>query len=171
MGWTGEHGIADLLDCAASYIDFAKIYAMNALLIPSATLKRIIARYRNAEITCYSGGILFEYAYLKNEIDGLLKHLLGLGFNAMEISENYVTLGDEERRRLIGLCQTNGLSVIYEFGRKNPDDPISLDQLGSLITATLELGVKHIILEQSEITFTASRAPGHPTKAGEPTLV
>src|SRR3546814_10114055 len=32
-GWTGAGGIENLLDCAADYIDYAKIYALNALLL------------------------------------------------------------------------------------------------------------------------------------------
>ncbi len=41
FGWSGgEHGIRDLLDVAADYIDYAKIYAMNALLIPADVVKR-----------------------------------------------------------------------------------------------------------------------------------
>ena len=42
MGWTGENGVADLLNCAGNYIDFAKIYALNSLIIPPQSLKRII---------------------------------------------------------------------------------------------------------------------------------
>ena len=35
MGWTGGGGgIESLLECAANYIDHAKIYAMNSLLLP-----------------------------------------------------------------------------------------------------------------------------------------
>jgi hypothetical protein len=33
FGWTGVQGVRDLLDYAADYVDFAKIYAMNALHI------------------------------------------------------------------------------------------------------------------------------------------
>lgn len=41
FGWTGgEHGIRDLLSVAADYIDYAKIYAMNALLIPARPSRR-----------------------------------------------------------------------------------------------------------------------------------
>lgn len=158
-GWTGERGIADLLDCAAPYIDFAKIYALNALLLPHPVLARIVARYRDAEISCYAGGILFEYAYRRNEIDGFINHARGLGFDAVELSENYVELTDNERRQLIDRFQRSGLSVIYEFGRKNPTELMSLEQLAARVGAAMEQGVEHIILEQSEITHTAGRDP------------
>ena len=153
LGWTGERGIADLLSCCAAYIDFAKIYATNALLIPRDTMARIVALYRDADVVCYSGGILFEYAYLRNEVDACLTHLRALGFTSMEISENYVTLDVKERRAMIDKCQKRGLSVIYEFGRKNPTEPFGLEHLGESVEDALRQGVRHVILEQSELTF------------------
>jgi phosphosulfolactate synthase len=159
MGWTGENGVTDLLSCAGNYIDFAKIYAFNSLLIPSATLKRIIALYNNADIVCYSGGILFEYAHLKHDVAGMLKFLTDLGFKAMEISENYISLTADERNRYFDQCQKAGISVIYEFGRKNPETEISLEELEVLIKTVLNQGIEHIILEESEITMTAKKNP------------
>ena len=57
FGWTGgEHGIRGLLECAADYIDFAKIYAMNALLLPEQTVARAARAYRDADIVPFAGG-------------------------------------------------------------------------------------------------------------------
>ncbi len=159
FGWTGERGIADMLDCAADYIDFAKIYAMNALLIPKPVIQRIIKLYRDAGVHCYAGGILFEYAYQRNEVDLYCDHVLKIGLNAVEISENYVTLNDNERLSYIDRFQSRGLSVIYEFGRKNPEQPLRVDDIEALITAMTNRGVDHVIVEQSEIDMAASRAP------------
>ena len=159
MGWTGEHGVADLLSCAGDYIDFAKIYALNSLLIPSKSLKRIVALYNDADVICYSGGILFEHAHCKNDVAGMLKFLVKLGFKAMELSENYIALSTEERNQYFDQCKKAGISVIYEFGRKNPETEISLEELESLIKAVLDQGIEHIILEESEITMTAKTNP------------
>src|SRR5438105_10120793 len=64
FGWTGgEYGIRDLSSVAADYIDYAKIYAMNALLIPAEVLKRAATLYREAGVKAFAGGILFEYAW------------------------------------------------------------------------------------------------------------
>jgi phosphosulfolactate synthase len=159
MGWTGPRGIADLLECAAPYIDFAKIYAMNALLLPARTLQQIVRQYRDADVACYSGGILFEHAHRRKEVPALLQYLRRLGFSALEISENYVTLSDAERLRYFDLCRSAGLTVIYEFGRKQPEEPIRLDALCRLIEGVLAAGVDHIIIEQSEITLTEREDP------------
>ena len=159
LGWTGENGIRDLLSCAGNYIDFAKIYALNSLLIPADTLKKIIALYSDADVICYAGGILFEYAHCKGDVAGLLTYLKDLGFKSLELSENYASFTSDERNRYFDQCEKAGLSVIYEFGRKNPEVEISLDELGSLVNALLDRGIEHIILEESEITMTAKTNP------------
>ncbi|QAU43880.1 phosphosulfolactate synthase (plasmid) [Bradyrhizobium sp. CCBAU 53351] len=159
FGWTGERGVADLLDCAAEYIDFAKIYAMNALLLPKPVVQRIVKLYRDSGVNCYSGGILFEYAYQRNEIDRFSSHLCSIGFTSLEISENYITLNDNERLSFIERFQRLGLSVIYEFGRKNPEQPMRMEELEGLVTSLTNRGVDHIIVEQSEIDMAAKSAP------------
>lgn len=159
FGWTGERGIADMLDCAAEYIDFAKIYAMNALLLPLPVIQRIVKLYRDAGVNCYAGGILFEYAYQRNEIDLFCDHVLKVGLNSLEISENYIILNDNERLSYIDRFQSRGLSVIYEFGRKNPEQPLRVEDIEALVTTMTNRGVDHVIVEQSEIDMAASRAP------------
>ncbi|MEC8774351.1 MAG: phosphosulfolactate synthase, partial [Pseudomonadota bacterium] len=72
MGWTGGGGgIESLLECAANYIDHAKIYAMNSLLLPEEAVKKAAKLYRDYDCHPFAGGMLFEYAYAKNELDGL----------------------------------------------------------------------------------------------------
>lgn len=159
MGWTGPRGVADLLECAAGCIDFAKIYALNALLLPADVLQRIVKLYRDADVTCYSGGILFEHAHRRGQVAELLPYLVQLGFGAMEISENYVTLDEDQRKRYFDQCNEAGLSVIYEFGRKNPESPIDLGGLARIVLDARASGVEHIIIEQSEITLTARENP------------
>lgn len=159
FGWTGARGVADLLDCAADYIDFAKIYAMNALLLPRPVVQRIVKLYRDAGVNCYSGGILFEYAYQRNEIDQFTDHIRSIGLNSLEISENYVTLNDNERLSFIDRFQRLGFSVIYEFGRKNPEHALCVGDLEELVTTMVNRGVDHVIVEQSEIDMAANEAP------------
>lgn len=159
FGWTGERGVADLLDCAADYIDFAKIYALNALLIPDRVLGRIVRLYRDAGVMPFAGGILFEYAYTRSQLDDLVRHLRHLDLPGLEISENYLDLSETERLRVIELFQRQGFNVIYEFGRKNPTEPISLEYLGGLVATMTDLGVEHVIVEQSEIDLTARDKP------------
>lgn len=159
FGWTGPRGLADLLDCAAEYIDYAKIYAMNALLIPKETVARIVRQYREAGVMPYSGGILFEHAERSNAIEGYIAHLKSLGIQSLEMSENYLTLSDGRRRALIARFCKEGFRVIYEFGRKNPEEAMDLDLLDKIVTESFGEGAEHVILEQSEVDVVARDAP------------
>jgi phosphosulfolactate synthase len=160
FGWTGgESGIRNVLEVAAGYIDYAKIYAMNALLMPREVVKRAARAYRDADVTPFAGGILFEYAWQRNEIDELIRLLAALDVPGLEISENYVTLNDEERDRLIDRLQKSGIMVVYEFGRKNPEQAMSVENLGGIVTAVARHGIHHVTVEQCEMDLLARDAP------------
>ncbi len=160
FGWSGgERGIADLLDVAAGYIDYAKIYAMNALLIPGEVVKRTTKLYLDAGVMPFAGGILFEYAWHRNELDGLVALLKRLAIPGLEISENYVTLSEDERARMIDRFQKEGIKIVYEFGRKNPEDPLSLDYLEGIVRSVAAQGIHHVTVEQCEMDLLAKDAP------------
>ncbi len=160
FGWSGgERGIADLLDVAAEYIDYAKIYAMNALLIPGEVVKRTTKLYLDAGVMPFAGGILFEYAWHRNELDGLVSLLKRLAIPGLEISENYVTLSEDERARMIDRFQKENIKVVYEFGRKNPEDALSLDYLEGIVRAVAAQGIHHVTVEQCEMDLLAKDAP------------
>ena len=144
FGWTGApEGIRNLLAVCADYIDFAKIYALNALLMPRETVKAAARTYRDFGVTPFAGGILFEYAWQKNELDGLEKLLADLEIGGLEISENYISLTPDERARSIERFQKRGIYIKYEFGRKNPTLPLALDELGA---CRLVLGAHRVVL-------------------------
>ena len=160
FGWTGgEQGIRNVLEVAADYIDYAKIYAMNALLMPQAVVKRAARLYRDAGVTPFAGGILFEYAWQRNEIEPLIAFLARLDMPGLEISENYVTLTDDERDRVIDRFQKAGLNVVYEFGRKNPEQAMSVEFLGDIVNAMAAHGIHHVTVEQCEMDLLARDAP------------
>jgi phosphosulfolactate synthase len=151
FGWTGApDGIRNLLAACADYIDYAKIYALNALLMPRDTVKAAARTYRDFGVTPFAGGILFEYAWQKNELDGLEKLLADLDIGGLEISENYVALTPDERARAIDRFQKRGIYIKYEFGRKNPTAPLALDELGAVVEAVGRQGIEHVIVEQSD---------------------
>jgi phosphosulfolactate synthase len=160
FGWTGgEHGIRGVLECAADYIDFAKIYAMNALLLPAETVTKAAQAYRDADIVPFAGGILFEYAWQKGQVPEMIAHLHKLGLTGVELSENYIELTTEERLREIDRLQKGGLKVVYEFGRKNPVEPMSFDYVAGLVDEVARLCIDHITVEQCEIDLLAKTSP------------
>lgn len=159
FGWTGPRGLEDLLDYGAEFIDYAKIFAINALDYPPPLVKKIVCTYRDYGVIPFAGGILFETAYHQNAVDELITHLRRLDINMLELSENYIELENDVRKQQIDLLQCAGLTVVYEFGRKIPTSPLSIDFLGSMVESMMDLGVDHIIIEQSEIDMLASENP------------
>ena len=159
FGWTGgEHGIRALLECAADYIDLAKIYALNALLLPQETVRRAAAMYRDADIAPFAGGILFEYAWQRGQVEEMIAHLARLDISGIELSENYITLTSEQRLREIERLQKSGLQVVYEFGRKNPLEPVTFATIAELVAEVAQVGIDHVTVEQCEIDLLAQHA-------------
>ena len=160
FGWTGgPDGIRNVLSACAEYIDYAKIYALNALLLPADTVRAAARLYRDYGVPPFAGGILFEYAWQKNEVDGLERLLLDLDIGGLEISENYISLTPDERSRAIQRFFKKGIRIVYEFGRKNPQAPLSLDELGGVVEAVGKLGIHHVTVEQSDFDMLVAARP------------
>jgi len=159
FGWTGPSGLRDLLEYGCEFIDYAKIFAVNGLMYPSELIKKITALYRDYDVKPFCGGILFETAFHQNAVDELITHLKHINATSLEISENYLELLPDERRREIDRFQKAGFEVIYEFGRKEPTEPITLDYMGSVVEEMMELGCDHVIVEQSELDMLADQSP------------
>jgi len=158
-GWTGRHGLADLLEAMGNYIDMAKIATLNAISMPDSYLTNTISQYRNAGIQTFAGGLLFEFAYLKDDIDGLIERLKFLELGGIEVSENYITLTQDERDGFIERLVGAGFDVVFEYGHKFPDVPIDLGELEHIIRRTKEVGAHHVIMEQGEFDMLAKERP------------
>lgn len=159
-GWTTPQGLKDFLGLTAGFIDLAKIYALNSLLLPPAPLRQIVETYRSHEIGVYAGGILFELALQNDAVEQLPALLSDLGIEALEVSENYLELSSDARLRHIDWLRSHGLGVVYEFGRKNPDTPFEPRELELLVKSMEEAGAQHVIVEQSEIDAFEAHDPG-----------
>jgi len=150
MGWTGTRGLADLLEAVGNYIDHAKIWAMNAASLPEQFIRSVVDLYKQADVSTFAGGLLFEYAYLKNDVKGMIELLQHRNISGVEVSENYLVLTRDERLKVIEELARASLAVVYEFGRKQPDTPMLVDELEQVVMEVKESGAHHVILEQSE---------------------
>jgi len=158
-GWTGRHGLADLLEAMGNYFDMAKIATLNAITMPESYLTNAISQYRDAGIPTFAGGLLFEYAWLKEDVDGLIERLRFLGLGGIEVSENYISLTPEERDRHIARLADAGFDVVFEYGHKFPDVPIDLGELEQVIQRSKAVGAHHVIMEQGEFDLLAAERP------------
>jgi phosphosulfolactate synthase len=158
-GWCGRYGLADLLEAAGNYIDAAKLFVFHAATMPESYLREVIRLYKDAGVMVFAGGLLFEYAYLKNEFDGLIKRLQYIGIDGIEVSENYIELTDEERMKYIeGLAKAD-LEVVFEYGHKHPSKPMDLRELEEVVKRVVEIGAHHVIWEQGEFDLMAKERP------------
>lgn len=108
--------------------------------------------YRQYGIRSMPGGIPFEVATLQGNTEALFHRLKEIGFDGVEISEDVIDpLPKLERDAVIRRAMAAGLEVITELGRKVPDKPIDVDWAVGLAINDLELGVKKITLEHSEL--------------------
>ena len=142
FGWTGAvGGIEPLLQACGDYIDFAKIYAMNALLLPRDVVKAAARCYREHDVVPFAGGILFEYAWQRNELDGLEALLADLEIGGLEISENYVQLTPDERARMIERFQKRGWEVILMSDPVDEWVVMNLEEVDGVALKTITVSV------------------------------
>ena len=160
FGWGGgASGVRNALECAADYIDFAKIFAPNLLLMPQPTLRAAIDCYRDFGVSVYAGGVLFEYAWVRNELESMVRLLQRLGLDALEVSENCISLTRDQRLGAIEQLQRRGLKVVYEYGAKDPKQPMELSDLDAIMLDLRRLGIEYLTLEQSELDLLAAERP------------
>jgi phosphosulfolactate synthase len=159
MGWMGLRGAVDLLMVAGEYIDFAKIQTHHCLMLPHDYIKHKIKIYREYDVIPFIGGILYELAHHQNATEELIIHLKRIGAPALEISENYITLTRDQLLNELERFKKKGFNVIYEFGRKHSQEPLSLANLESVVEDCLNAGVDHIIIEQDEIDLLSEKDP------------
>lgn len=160
FGWTGTTALEDLLEYACEFIDYAKVFAINGLIFPVELIKKVNGIYRDYDVKPFCGGILFETAFQQNAVDDLITHLHKIDASGLEISENYLELTPDERKREIDRFQKAGFEVVFEFGRKEPTGALALDYIGNIVDEAIGNGAVHVILEQSELDMLAEAAPG-----------
>ncbi|GEM_PF-410271 len=159
MGWMGLAGTRDFLNVAADYVDFAKFQAHHCLSLPHDYVRKKIQLYREFDVQPFAGGILFELAHQNGAVGELITHFKRIGMPALEISENYITLERDERRRQFERFKAEGFDIIYEYGRKRAETPLSIPYLETIVQDCLNMGIDHIIIEEDEINIMAEKAP------------
>ena len=159
-GWTSPSSLADFLEVGAPFIDFVKLFGPNAMMLDSAVLDRIVGVYRDYGVQSYVGGLLYEFAARFDHLDDVQPFLTQIACDGIEISENFVALSSTTLRDEISRFRDLDLLVIYEFGRKQPDTPLSLSELDERLSIAFEAGAHHATIEQSEIAVLESGGVG-----------
>ncbi|HET7298776.1 MAG TPA: phosphosulfolactate synthase, partial [Burkholderiales bacterium] len=98
-----------------------KIKTGTARLYPEAVLVEKLKQYRRHRVQPFLGGQFHEYVFAtqgSRALAGFYDEALRLGFAAIEISDNVVTLSSRERKAQIRAACSAGLVVYGEVGSK-----------------------------------------------------
>lgn len=144
--------VRDLLETGAPFIDYAKVAAGSPRFYKAELLKEKLALYKLNGVKPFLGGQFQEYVFATHGEGALAKFLheaRDLGFEAAEISENYVTLSSAERRFQMGLLRDHGFEIFGEVGSK-ADTSATSDLVGQ-IQELLSYGATMVLLEGAEL--------------------
>lgn len=123
MDWGLPLGLQrDWLELQARYVDLAKLVVGTARLYDEEVLERKLALYREHAVAPFLGGQFLEYVFATQGMAGVrpyCEEARRLGFEAIEVSDNVVTLDPRQRRDLIATAVDCGLHVHGEVGSKS----------------------------------------------------
>jgi phosphosulfolactate synthase len=140
----------DCLDIHGLYVDEAKIAGGIPRVMPENAMRKKIAAYSSHKTPCFPGGAFTELAIAQGNYDQFLEEAKKLGFEAIEVSENLLTLSPTDKKRYIHRAVKNfDLSVMGEVGRK--EGSLSDDELIADVENCLEAGATLVLLEAHEL--------------------
>ena len=141
-----------LMDISGEYVDYLKFGWGTSIVHEQEIIKSKVEMYKSHDIVPYTGGTLFELAYMNDKMDEFFKEAHELGFPAIEISDGSISIPHEKKLNCIRLAKENGFEVLSEVGKKdsNLDKELSLDERISHMQEELEAGSSLIIVEARE---------------------
>jgi phosphosulfolactate synthase len=142
----------DWLRLLAPYVDLAKLVVGTARLYEEAYLQRKLELYRTYEVAPFLGGQFLEYVFKTQGMAGVrpfCQEARRLGIAAIEVSDNVVTLTDEERRTLIRTAVDCGLEVHGEVGSKSEDS--GAQTLIAQAKTCFDAGADVVLVEGAEL--------------------
>lgn len=143
--------LADGLEMAGAYADLGKIKVGSARLYDEDYLRRKVALYRRHGMDVFPGGQFLEYA-IHMQGTGIsgdyFAETARLGFTAVEISDNVVTITDADRLVMIEAAHRAGLKVYSEVGAKH--ETTDVDDLIRQARLSLDAGAELVLVEAAE---------------------
>lgn len=153
MDWGLPLGIQrDWMELSARYVDLAKIVVGTARLYEQAYLKEKLALYNQYEVMPFLGGQFMEYVFQTQGMSGVRDYCdeaKRLGIGAIEVSDNVVTLTDQERFDIIRTAVEYGLEVHGEVGSKSEQS--SAEQLIAQANSCFNAGADVVLVEGAEL--------------------
>ena len=132
-----------LMNISGDYVDYLKFGWGTSIVHEQDIIKDKVAMYKSHNITPYTGGTLFELAYMNDKLEEFFQEAHDLGFEAIEVSDGSTTIESAKK---------DGFEVLSEVGKKDPglDKELSLDERIEYMQNELEAGSSLIIVEARE---------------------
>lgn len=141
-----------LMDISGEYVDYLKFGWGTSIVHEQEIIKSKVDMYKSHDITPYTGGTLFELAYMKDKLEEFFSEAHSLGFPAIEISDGSTSIAHEDKLKCIEKANDEGFEVLSEVGKKDPnlDRELTLDERISQMNDELDAGSSLIIVEARE---------------------
>ena len=139
--------VEDVLTAAADYIDMAKLGWGTAAITPA--LERKLAIYREANVSVYFGGTLFEAFYLRDQLPAYCALLRRLGVQHVEVSDGSISISPDEKLSCIQRLARDFI-VLSEVGSKDKETITPPYKWVEHIQNELEAGSRKVICEARE---------------------
>lgn len=141
-----------LMNISGDYVDYLKFGWGTSIVHEQDIIKDKVAMYKSHNITPYTGGTLFELAYMNDKLEEFFQEAHDLGFEAIEVSDGSTTISHDKKLECIGSAKKDGFEVLSEVGKKDPglDKELSLDERIDYMQNELESGSSLIIVEARE---------------------
>ena len=141
-----------LMDISGEYVDYLKFGWGTSIVHEQDIIKAKVEMYKDHDIIPYTGGTLFELAYMKGKLEEFFSEARSLGFPAIEISDGSTNIVHEDKLNCIKRASDEGFEVLSEVGKKDPtiDRELTLDERISQMNDELDAGSSLIIVEARE---------------------
>lgn len=142
--------ISDLMETAASHVDFVKLGFGTSMLVPEGVLARKVGIVRSHGVEVYAGGTLLEIALYQDRLAEFLEWGQQIGFTVVEVSDGTLELAGSEREGIIREAVRRGYKVLSEVGKKDPSYPLEVWEMADQIHRDLVAGAFKVIIEARE---------------------
>ena len=141
-----------LMNISGEYVDYLKFGWGTSIVHEQDIIKAKVRMYLDHDITPYTGGTLFELAYMNDKLDEFFKEAHNLGFPAIEISDGSTNINHDDKLDCIKRAKREGFEVLSEVGKKNPelDKELALEERIRYMQEELDAGSSLVIVEARE---------------------
>jgi phosphosulfolactate synthase len=148
----GLETASSLMDISGEYVDYLKFGWGTSIVHEQEIIKAKVEMYKSHDIVPYTGGTLFELAYMNDKLDEFFAEAHNLGFEAIEISDGSTNISHEQKLNCIKMAKGEGFEVLSEVGKKDPnlDKELTLDERIEYMQDELDAGSSLVIVEARE---------------------